>query len=180
MSGDDDAALVQPLLIAGACNRVCLASDAARSLAAPSVAGGTTTAATTDTGGAPVAFAVHNSIALFDPESKDYRGIEDVLVGHTGRVNAVQFIRRGHGAEQRDVGLVSAGVDQTLRIWKRTWTGNKLLWVMSATLNGHTAPITALGVSRGRDIPGNTDIIVSGSSDGTIRVWERTESDGIQ
>ncbi|KAJ3334109.1 Elongator subunit elp2 [Blyttiomyces sp. JEL0837] len=118
-----------------------------------------------------VAFAAQNNIALYYPHDPLSRGIQQTLKGHTDRVNAVRFLRRGE-LKQKDHALVSASADKTLKIWKRTSSGT---FVNSATLEGHTSAITSLGVSRGLSIPGSKDLIASAASDGTVRLWERTE-----
>ncbi|KAJ3131171.1 Elongator subunit elp2 [Geranomyces variabilis] len=54
-------------------------------------------------------------------------------------------------------------------------------WTCSAILSGHTAGVSCLGASSGREIPGDNDLIASAASDGTIRIWERKENEeGIQ
>ncbi|KAJ3177298.1 Elongator subunit elp2 [Geranomyces variabilis] len=54
-------------------------------------------------------------------------------------------------------------------------------WTCSAILSGHTAGVSCLGTSSGREIPGDTDLIASAASDGTIRIWERRENEeGIE
>lgn len=43
-------------------------------------------------------------------------------------------------------------------------------FIFASSLVGHTEEITCLGVARGSEIPGDSDIIATASSDGTIRV----------
>ncbi|KND04539.1 Elongator subunit ELP2 [Spizellomyces punctatus DAOM BR117] len=119
-----------------------------------------------------VAFAANHFVALYRPEAATSHGTISTLRGHRDRVNCLKYLRRGSGSGQRDVGLVSGSADKTLRIWKKIGDDQ---WICSAVLEGHTAGITSIGVVRGRNIPGDLDLIASAASDGTIRIWERLE-----
>ncbi|KAJ3153042.1 Elongator subunit elp2 [Geranomyces michiganensis] len=121
-----------------------------------------------------VAYAANRLIALYKPQDPSSRGAICTLEGHTDRVNCLRYLKRGSGWHQRDVGLVSGSADNTLRIWKRR--GPQKDWTCSAVLRGHTAGVSCLGTSRGREIPGDTDLIASAASDGTIRIWQRVEN----
>ncbi|KAI8919960.1 WD40-repeat-containing domain protein [Powellomyces hirtus] len=121
-----------------------------------------------------VAYAASRLVALYYPQDPTSRGVVRTLSGHSDRVNCVRFIKRGSGCGQRDVGLVSGSADRTLRVWKRA--GPQKEWRCSAVLSGHVAGVSCLAVARGREISGDTDLIASAASDGTIRMWERRES----
>ncbi|KAI8585118.1 quinon protein alcohol dehydrogenase-like superfamily [Geranomyces variabilis] len=117
-----------------------------------------------------IAYAANRLIALYRPQDRSSRGAICTLEGHTDRVNCLRYLRRG---------LVSGSADNTLRIWKKC--GPRKEWTCSAILSGHTAGVSCLGASSGREIPGDNDLIASAASDGTIRIWERKENEeGIQ
>ncbi|ORE02149.1 WD40 repeat-like protein [Rhizopus microsporus var. microsporus] len=69
-----------------------------------------------------------------------------------------------------DVALVSGSADYTAKVWKKDNTGK---WINSATMEGHTGALETIACMRAHSIETETDIIITGSSDGTIRVWER-------
>ncbi|KAJ3172556.1 Elongator subunit elp2 [Geranomyces variabilis] len=117
-----------------------------------------------------IAYAANRLIALYRPQDPSSRGAICTLEGHADRVNCLRYLRRG---------LVSGSADNTLRIWKKC--GPRKEWTCSAILRGHTAGVSCLGASSGREIPGDTDLIASAASDGTIRIWECKENEeGIE
>ena len=82
--------------------------------------------------------------------------------GHSRGVTGVLFV--GSGA---DVSLVTASLDQTLRVW--SLPDGKL----QRTLNNHTAPVT--GLVQPRPQKSNTlPLIASYSDDRTLRFWQPT------
>ncbi|KAJ3357557.1 Elongator subunit elp2 [Entophlyctis luteolus] len=174
---------MRAFISAPACNQASQAADTAFNLLPPPEAD----AAPSSSQPQLVAFAAHHSVALFHSTSKsDSSACDPVLVnatlqGHSLPVVAVRFLRRSLSAASMpcEVALVSASADCSLRVWKRDFSHPKGLWKTSAVLNGHTAPICALGVPRGRKIvtPNGRDLIVSAATDGTVRVWERQTSD---
>ncbi|CEP19370.1 hypothetical protein [Parasitella parasitica] len=118
-----------------------------------------------------VAFGADTLVALYSPLDRNSRGIQETLPGHTGRVICLMFIERGHEADIKDVALVSGSADNTAKIWKVNADGK---WINSATLSGHTGAVETIACMRAHSIEeGETDTIITGSSDGTIRVWER-------
>jgi WD40 repeat protein len=79
------------------------------------------------------------------------------LTGHAGAVNAIAF-NNEDGKK-----LVTAGEDNTVRVWD-TATNRP-----SAVLKGHTGPVKAVAI-----IPDGS-VIVSGSADKSVKVWEVTK-----
>ncbi len=74
-----------------------------------------------------------------------------ILKGHAGTVTTVAFSPNGKI-------LVSGGADQRVRLWDLT-TGQHL-----HTFSNHTSKISAVGFVR-------DDMLASGSSDGTVFIW---------
>ncbi|KAJ3096939.1 Elongator subunit elp2 [Phlyctochytrium planicorne] len=124
--------------------------------------------------GSGAIFGSSQFISVYDPQDPGRKGISQTLRGHTSRVNAVKFLRRGRGLEQKEVGFVSASSDGSVRIWRKGSEG----WFSSAQLTGHTDSVNVLGVSRGLDIPLQKDIIASASADGSVRIWESQYNGG--
>ncbi|KAI9497334.1 WD40-repeat-containing domain protein [Zychaea mexicana] len=117
-----------------------------------------------------VAFGASQLIALYNPLDKTSQGILETLPGHTDRVICVDFIERGHEGDLHDVALVSGSADKTAKIWKK----HNDMWVNSATLEGHQGAVEAIGCMRARSIAADQgDIIATGATDGTIRIWKR-------
>ncbi|KAG2212240.1 hypothetical protein INT47_001599 [Mucor saturninus] len=121
-----------------------------------------------------VAFGADTLIALYSPLNEYSKGVQETLPGHKGRVICLKFIERGSEASIKDVALVSGSADNTAKVWKINASGK---WVNSATLEGHTGAVETIACMRAQSIEGETDMIITGSSDGKIRVWERREVD---
>ncbi|KAI9098667.1 WD40-repeat-containing domain protein [Phlyctochytrium arcticum] len=131
--------------------------------------------ATDWTDDSPLAYAAGRFVALYDPNNPSSKGVFSTLRGHSDRVNCLRYIRRGDAEKQRTVGLVSGGSDKVLRLWELDQKQN---WSCSEILSGHQAGISCVGVARGRSIPTTSDIIASASTDGAIKIWERTYTAG--
>ncbi|KAF9432182.1 Elongator subunit elp2 [Entomortierella beljakovae] len=126
------------------------------------------------------AFGAYHAVALYYPMDSQKRGVQATLQGHSARVNCVAFINRGQELDQKNVALVSGSADKTARIWKKVNApnSNEANWICSAVLEGHTGSIVTIGVLRARSILDNgKDLLVTGSGDGSIKVWERKEID---
>ncbi|CAG8443117.1 4939_t:CDS:10 [Acaulospora colombiana] len=115
-----------------------------------------------------------SEFALDDYEvwrDRECDGIVATLSGHGDRVNCVSFIDRGDGLHQKSVAIISGSVDKTARIWKKNQNGK---WVNSAILEPHGGSVNTIGVIRAKSIIVNKDLVVTGSAEGALKVWERT------
>ena len=45
-------------------------------------------------------------------------GLFATLKGHTDRISALRLLKRGSGSDQRDVAILTASGDKSLRIWE--------------------------------------------------------------
>eukprot|EP00873_Tetraselmis_striata_P015707 jgi/Tetstr1/435971/TSEL_024852.t1 len=109
------------------------------------------------------------------------RGPVQTLEGHTGGVNALLALP----SQQQ---LVSGSADATIAMWDVR--AGKTLHVLA----GHSGPVTSLSLvddpdgdplqtAQGRDIQrgGNGDnlLVLSGSEDGTLKLWEKRRASGL-
>ncbi|RHZ66576.1 hypothetical protein Glove_306g48 [Diversispora epigaea] len=124
-----------------------------------------------------VAFGAHNYVALYYPEDPNSRGIIATLTGHKGRVNCVNFINRGDEFNQTNIAIISGSTDKTARIWKKTQNEK---WINSAILDSHEGSVNTIGVIQAKSIIVEKDLIVTGSSDGIVKVWERIIIDDVK
>eukprot|EP00064_Thunnus_orientalis_P007824 superscaffoldBa00000890_g7846 len=132
-----------------------------------------------------IAFGTCNSVALYDPQE---RRVVTVLNGHTGRVNAVQWVHREDCAcnvshylhticgvhvcstfgvthvTAPESHLVSGGSDNRLIVWE----AQNGKFIQSVECKGHTGPICAVDAIY-VDYP--KILVASSASDSTIRLW---------
>ena len=94
-------------------------------------------------------------------QDNDHNGVEHLLAGHTGAVNAVKFFPQPVG---HDTILISGSVDKTVRLW-RSNQGPGILSYQPTVLESHTSSINCLAVVIG------SNIFVSGAADAAIKVW---------
>ncbi|KAG7461407.1 elongator complex protein 2 [Solea senegalensis] len=106
-----------------------------------------------------IAYGTCNSVALYDPQE---RRVIAVLNGHTGRVNAVQWVHREDCALESH--LVSGGSDNQLILWE---VQNEK-FSQSVVCKGHTGPINAVDAIY---VEGSEILVASSASDSTVRLW---------
>ncbi|XP_041868544.1 elongator complex protein 2 [Melanotaenia boesemani] len=109
--------------------------------------------------GSIIAFGTCNSVALYNPQE---RRVIAVLNGHTGRVNAVQWVHRKDNAPECH--LVSGGSDNRLILWE----AQNGKFIQSVECKGHTGPVCAVDTIYTED---SKILVASSSSDSTVRLW---------
>uniref|UniRef100_A0A3Q4BW09 Elongator complex protein 2 n=1 Tax=Mola mola TaxID=94237 RepID=A0A3Q4BW09_MOLML len=107
--------------------------------------------------GGIIAFGTCNSVAFYDPQE---RRVVTLLNGHTGRVNAVQWVHREDCAPESH--LVSGGSDNRLIVWE-VQNGK-----VSCPCKGHAGPVCAVDAIYVKD---SAILVASSASDSTVRLW---------
>ncbi|XP_029022955.1 elongator complex protein 2 [Betta splendens] len=114
--------------------------------------------------GGTIAFGTCNSVALYDPRK---RTVVAVLNGHTGRVNAVQWV---HGLDcALESHLVSGGSDNRIILWE----AQNGKFKQSVQCKGHTAAVCAVDAMYTVD---SQILVASSASDSTVRLWLCSEA----
>ncbi|XP_078543812.1 elongator complex protein 2 isoform X1 [Lissotriton helveticus] len=113
-----------------------------------------------------IAFGTCNSIALYHPEEKS---VIELLNGHTGRVNCVQWIKKLDYTPETE--LVSGGSDKLVILWQLRQNQS----VKSIHLEGHTDVVCAVDAVYLNSL-GSELLIVSAASDSTVRLWSICKS----
>ncbi|XP_028255399.1 elongator complex protein 2 isoform X2 [Parambassis ranga] len=109
--------------------------------------------------GGTIAFGTCNSVALYDPQE---RRVVALLNGHTGRVNAVQWVHKQDNAPECH--LVSGGSDNQLILWE----AQDGKFFQSVQCKGHTGPVCAVDAIYMDD---SKLLVASSASDSTVRLW---------
>ncbi|XP_060915579.1 elongator complex protein 2 [Labrus mixtus] len=118
--------------------------------------------------GGTIAFGTCNSVALYDPQE---RRVVDLLNGHTGRVNTVQWVHREDCAPESH--LVSGGSDNQIIVWE----AQNGKYIQSVPCKGHTGPVCAVNAI----YTGDSKILVaSTASDSTVRLWLYNETKDVE
>ncbi|KAI9257602.1 quinon protein alcohol dehydrogenase-like superfamily [Sporodiniella umbellata] len=97
-------------------------------------------------------------------------GYNGLVAFGADKLIALYLPLHNQGDELKDTALISGSADFSAKIWKQNAEGK---WINSATLTGHTGSVETIACMRAHSIKTETDMIVTGSSDGTIRVWDR-------
>ncbi|XP_069075725.1 elongator complex protein 2 isoform X7 [Pleurodeles waltl] len=113
-----------------------------------------------------IAFGTCHSIALYHPEEKS---VVELLNGHTGRVNCVQWIKKHDYNPETE--LVSGGSDKHVILWQV----RQNQCVKQVHLKGHTDVVCAVDAVY-LDSLGSELLIVSAASDSTVRLWSSCSS----
>ncbi|KAJ3221970.1 Elongator subunit elp2 [Clydaea vesicula] len=117
-----------------------------------------------------IAYAANTSIILYNPNDKHHKGAYHSLnKEHVAKITSVRYLRRGIEKNQRDVGLISVSADKNGTVWRKNFNDE---FVKSGVLTGHTEGINCVGVARGSRIHNNFDLVVTSSSDETMKVWK--------
>ncbi|KAF2023380.1 WD40 repeat-like protein [Setomelanomma holmii] len=109
-----------------------------------------------------LAYGADNSIALWDAQDAQLRGVREVLSGHAKPVNAIKFF----STASPDLSiLLSGAADNTLRLWRIRGT-DVLDYECLQVISAHSSSITRITT-----LP-DSDVFVTGASDGTVKIWK--------
>ncbi|KAJ8273313.1 hypothetical protein GJAV_G00100150 [Gymnothorax javanicus] len=115
-----------------------------------------------------IAFGTCNSVAVYDP--KEFV-IVALLNGHTGRVNAVQWVHRNDRGSEAE--LISGGSDNHLFVWK----AKDGRFSQSVQCCGHNGPISTVD-GLYLDSEGTSGLLIaSAASDSTVKLWVNRDSE---
>ncbi|MCJ1247191.1 hypothetical protein MMC30_004405 [Trapelia coarctata] len=109
-----------------------------------------------------LAYGADRNIALWHPLSKDHRGVDALLSGHTDKVTAIKFLSQS--LEDSTI-FISGSVDKTINLWQGS-PSSPFSFQRVAVLEGHTSSINCLAVVAG------SNIVISGAADATVRIWQ--------
>ncbi|XP_071484227.1 elongator complex protein 2-like [Diadema antillarum] len=127
-----------------------------------------------------IAFGTFNSIAVTTFADGVTSPISSMLTGHKDRVNCVKWIEvrsqqcRGQQEGAHRDELVSGSTDGAIILWGGE--GNKFSSL--ASLSGHTGSVIALDagyVASGKNSHSRRTLVVSASTDSTVRIWKRVD-----
>lgn len=107
-----------------------------------------------------LAFGAGNNIALWNPENGQNEGINALLAGHTDSVNAIKI-----WDTSVDRYIISGASDKIIRIWASS-ENKSTPFREICCLEGHENSVNTIAI-----LP-QKNIFVSGSADGTIKVWK--------
>ncbi|KAL8579062.1 hypothetical protein ACOMHN_036001 [Nucella lapillus] len=117
-----------------------------------------------------------NGVVIYCPDgdSRQAAGTLCMLTSHTDRVNCARWIRSTNGSCEKEV--ISCSVDGTAIVWQFDFHTRQSK--QTAVLRGHTGPVTvgaAMHLGTDPEATGQhpETLLVTASSDSTVRVWRR-------
>ena len=106
-----------------------------------------------------LAYGADCNVALWQPDSTPTKGVQALLKGHSGIVNAIKFLESPHGTL-----LLSGATDKSVRLWQKD-EHSSAGWKEAALLNEHQSAINAFAVFDG------TAYFVSAAAEANVFVW---------
>lgn len=105
-----------------------------------------------------VAYGAGVTVALWNPLSRDKRGVYHTLKHHTKEVTCVRFV------PESDF-LISAGEDGEVNVWKREGQQDQIKYSLHQSVHQEDCSVIALAVS-------DKNIFITGNSLGDIHIWK--------
>ncbi|KAL3133219.1 hypothetical protein ABBQ38_007106 [Trebouxia sp. C0009 RCD-2024] len=118
-----------------------------------------------DWGDRLVAYAAHNLVCLYDAEAAK---VVATMIGHTDRVNCVQWLPTA-GVDAGISSVIASGAaDNCIIIWLSHADKPNRPWTIAAKLQGHSGAVVALA----HVLVGDTLLLFSSAEDTQVLVWE--------
>ncbi|KAI7619027.1 WD40 repeat-like protein, partial [Hortaea werneckii] len=124
-----------------------------------------------------LAYGAGHNLAIWNPQDDDERkccGVTALLAGHTGHINAVKIADFG-GRRW----ILTGAADKTVRLWKELTPGSDDVdsrvsssFEETACLAAHEGSVNTIAVLAG------SGTFVTGSADGTMKVWRFSTEGG--
>ncbi|XP_043545888.1 elongator complex protein 2 isoform X2 [Chiloscyllium plagiosum] len=121
--------------------------------------------------GGRVAFASCRSVVLYEPEKAS---VTEILNGHKGRVNCVQWAHRDDCGPETE--LVSGGSDNCLIVWEL----QNFKFAVSTQLEGHSGAVCAVtAIYETVNLDEHQKLLIaSAAADSSVRIWTKQGSVG--
>ncbi|RMZ31374.1 hypothetical protein D0859_04523 [Hortaea werneckii] len=115
-----------------------------------------------------LAFGAGHNLAIWNPQDERNAGVTAILAGHTGHINAVKIADFAGGRRC----ILTGAADKTVRLWKETTSGSdddtgtpSSRFEETGCLAAHDGSVNTIAVLA------ESGMFVTGSADGTIKVW---------